>query len=108
MTVVFIVGVALSVLLQILQIFSLSKYHDRSLWHLRAAAWAKSIILIFAVVVVIIFVASYATCHGEAQPRDHRCQVVVSIAGVVSRVSIKMLERRADMPSSVNGSWPFS
>lgn len=81
--VVFIVGVALSVLMQILEIFSLSKSHDRHLTHLRAAAWGKSTILVFAIIVVIIFIATYATCRGSALPNDHRCQVVVSIAGVV-------------------------
>jgi hypothetical protein len=57
MTVVFVVGVGLSVLFQTLQIFSLSKSHDDELWHLRAMAIVKTCLLAFAVVVLIVFVS---------------------------------------------------
>jgi len=86
MTVVFVVGVGLSVLFQTLQIFSLSKSHDDELWHLRAMAIVKTCLLAFAVVVLIVFVSTYATCRGDADPGDTRCDRITSAAGVAEWV----------------------
>ncbi|PWN44657.1 hypothetical protein IE81DRAFT_320959 [Ceraceosorus guamensis] len=82
MTVVFVAGVAISVLFQTLQIFSLSKSHDDELWHLRAMAIVKSILLAVALVVLIVFVVTYGICSGDAREGDTRCNRIVSVAGV--------------------------
>lgn len=82
MTVVFVAGVAISVLLQTLQIFSLSKSHDDELWHLRAMAIVKSIILGIALAVLVVFIGTYAACSGDVQDGNSQCNRVVSAAGV--------------------------
>lgn len=84
MTVVFVAGVALSVLMQTLQIFSLSKSHDDELWHLRVMAIVKSVILAVALCVLIAFIGTYATCKGDVTDNNSHCNRVVSAAGVVS------------------------
>lgn len=82
MTVVFLAGVAISVLLQTLQIFSLSKSHDDELYHLRAMAIVKSVILGVALCVLIAFIGLYASCRGDVQDNNSQCNRVVSAAGV--------------------------
>ena len=82
MTVVFVAGVALSVLMQTLQIFSLSASHDDELWHLRAMAIVKSVILGIALAVLIVFIGCYAACSGDVQDNNSQCNRVVSAAGV--------------------------
>ncbi|PWN35363.1 uncharacterized protein FA14DRAFT_160543 [Meira miltonrushii] len=82
MTVVFVAGVALSVLMQTLQIFSLSKSHSDELWHLRAMAIVKSVILGVALAVLIVFIGCYATCDGDVTDGNSQCNRVVSAAGV--------------------------
>lgn len=83
MTVVFVVGVGLSVLFQTIEIFSLSKHHDNYLWHLKAMAIVKTILLAFAVAVLLTFVGLYATCRGEVIGGNARCDRIVSAAGVM-------------------------
>lgn len=82
MTVVFVAGVAISVLLQTLQIFSLSKSHDDELYHLRAMAIVKSVILGIALCVLVAFIGTYAACDGDVQDGNSQCNRVVSAAGV--------------------------
>lgn len=89
--VVFVLGVAISVLLQILEIFSLSKSHESYLWHLKASAVVKAVILGLAVIVVIIFVGLYATCRGESRAPGDRCDKIVSGAGVCEWLMAFML-----------------
>lgn len=82
MAVVFVVAVAISVLLQTVEIFSLSKSHEKYLWHLKASAITKSVMLIVAVVAIIVFIGTYADCDGNDQPGDTHCDKIVSAAGV--------------------------
>ncbi|SNX83065.1 uncharacterized protein MEPE_01771 [Melanopsichium pennsylvanicum] len=81
MTVIFIVFVALSVLFQTLQVFSLSHDYDR-LKTLKILATIKALILGVAIAVAIGFGATYATCSGDAYSGDQRCDRIVSAAAV--------------------------
>lgn len=81
MTVVFIVFVALSVLFQTLQIFSLSHDHDGIIM-LKVMAILKSIILGLAIAIAIAFAATYGACDGNAYPGNQRCDRIVSAAAV--------------------------
>ncbi|EPQ31828.1 uncharacterized protein PFL1_00027 [Pseudozyma flocculosa PF-1] len=81
MTVVFVVFTALSVLFQVLQVFSLSKDYE-GLRTLKLIAIVKAILLTIAVAGAIGFIATYATCKGNAYPGDQRCDRVVSAAAV--------------------------
>lgn len=81
MTVVFIVFVALSVLFQTLQVFSLSHDHDR-LKTLKVMAVIKALILGLAIAIAIAFAATYGVCRGDVNPGDQRCDRIVSAAAV--------------------------
>jgi hypothetical protein len=84
--VVFVAGVAISVLLQTIEIFGLSHDHESYLWHLKAAAIVKSVLLGVALVAIIIFIGTYADCDGNANPGDSHCDKIISTAGVVEWV----------------------
>ncbi|UZJ51750.1 hypothetical protein CBS101457_001070 [Exobasidium rhododendri] len=86
MAVVFVVAVAISVLLQTLEIFSLSASHERYLWHLKASAITKSTLLVVAVIAIVVFIGTYADCDGNAYPGDNKCDKIVSAAGVAEWV----------------------
>lgn len=81
MTLIFVVFVALSVLFQVLQIYSLSHDYNR-LATLKAMAILKTIILSFAIAGAIAFVVCYGICRGDALPGNNRCDKVVSAAAV--------------------------
>lgn len=83
-TLLFIVCVGLSVFFQILELFSLSHWHNREVRHLKINAIFKAFLLIFAVVVLICFVGLYATCQGDAPGFDTntRCNKITAAAGV--------------------------
>ncbi|CAD6889482.1 unnamed protein product [Tilletia controversa] len=78
----FIATVAISVLLQTIQVISLSKDHDEREYHLRAVAWVKLSIFIAAIPVVLIFIITYGICQGSAPDGDAKCDRVVSTAAV--------------------------
>lgn len=67
---VFIISVGLSVFFQILELFSLSHWHNDAVWHLKVNAIAKAIILGFAFCVLMAFIGTYATCDGDAPGYD--------------------------------------
>lgn len=81
MTLIFVVFVALSVLFQVLQVFSLSHDHDR-LATLKVIAIIKAIILSLAIAGAIAFIICYGICRGNANPGDNRCDRIVSAAAV--------------------------
>ncbi|SJX61898.1 uncharacterized protein SRS1_12882 [Sporisorium reilianum f. sp. reilianum] len=81
MTLIFVVFVALSVLFQVLQVFSLSHDHDR-LATLKVIAIVKSIILSLAIAGAIAFIVCYGICKGDAYPGNNRCDRIVSAAAV--------------------------
>lgn len=82
MTLVFIVFVALSVLFQVLQVFSLSQSYRHDERWLRYIAAVKGLILALAIAGAIAFAALYGTCRGDANPGDARCDRVISAAAV--------------------------
>lgn len=81
MTLIFVVFVALSVLFQVLQVFSLSHDYDR-LATLKVIAIVKSLILGLAIAGAIAFVVCYGVCRGDAYPGNNRCDRIVSAAAV--------------------------
>ncbi|KAJ9478128.1 Protein SFK1 [Pseudozyma hubeiensis] len=81
MTLIFVVFVALSVLFQVLQVFSLSHDYDR-LATLKVIAIIKSIILSLAIAGAIAFIVCYGICRGDALPGNNRCDRIVSAAAV--------------------------
>lgn len=81
MTLIFVVFVALSVLFQVLQVFSLSHDHDR-LATLKVIAITKAIILPLAIAGAIAFIICYGICRGDALPGNNRCDRIVSAAAV--------------------------
>ncbi|PWZ00464.1 hypothetical protein BCV70DRAFT_199742 [Testicularia cyperi] len=81
MTLIFVVFVALSVLMQVLQVFSLSHDHDR-LATLKVIAIIKTLILSLAIAGAIAFIVLYGVCRGNANPGDNKCDRVVSAAAV--------------------------
>ncbi|KAL9937095.1 hypothetical protein V8E36_004330 [Tilletia maclaganii] len=81
-TLLFIVFVALSVLLQSIQVFSLAKDHDEREYKLKRLAIIKLGIFALAAPVVAIFIITYAICQGEAPDGDIKCDKVVSTAAV--------------------------
>ncbi|KAN0066582.1 hypothetical protein ACQY0O_000676 [Thecaphora frezii] len=81
MTVVFVVFTALSVLFQVLQVFSLS--HDYAgLRVLKIMSIVKAILLAVAVAGAIGFIATYAVCRGDALPGNQRCDRIISAAAI--------------------------
>ncbi|SPO23313.1 uncharacterized protein UTRI_01991 [Ustilago trichophora] len=81
MTLIFVVFVALSVLFQVLQVFSLSHDHDR-LTTLKVIAIIKAIILSLAIAGAIAFIICYGICRGDAYPGNNRCDKIISAAAV--------------------------
>lgn len=83
-TLLFIVCVGISVFFQILELFSLSHWHNPEVRHLKINAIIKAALLIFAVAVLICFVGLYATCRGDAPglETNTRCNRITSAAGV--------------------------
>lgn len=81
-TLVFILGTAISVLFQVLEVFELAKGHPSRRGVLLATAIIKSVIFIFAILVAITFAALYGTCRGNAPPSDARCNRITSAAAV--------------------------
>lgn len=91
MTLIFVVFVALSVLFQVLQIFSIT--HDyEGLRTMRFMAIVKAIILSLAIVGAIIFVITYGICRGNAYPGNNRCDRIVSTAAVCEWAIAFMLD----------------
>ncbi|KAE8212130.1 hypothetical protein CF327_g4201 [Tilletia walkeri] len=78
----FIATVAISVLLQTIQVLSLAHDHDEQEFHLRKVAIIKAAIFVLAIPVVIIFVVCYGICQGSAPDGDAKCDRVVSTAAV--------------------------
>lgn len=76
------VGVALSVLFQVLQVFSLAKSHPNRRGALLATAIVKAFILSLAIAIAIAFAALYGTCRGKAPDGDTRCNRITSAAAV--------------------------
>lgn len=81
MTLIFVVFVALSVLFQVLQVFSLSHDYDR-LATLKVIAIIKAIILSLAIAGAIAFIICYSICRGDALPGNDRCDRIISAAAV--------------------------
>lgn len=81
MTLIFVVFVALSVLFQVLQVFSLSHDYNR-LKTLKLIAVIKAIILSLAIAGAIAFIVCYGICKGDVNPGDQRCDRIVSAAAV--------------------------
>lgn len=81
MTLIFVVFVALSVLFQVLQVFSLSHDYDR-LATLKLIGIIKAIILAVAIAGAIAFIICYGICRGDAFPGNNRCDRIVSAAAV--------------------------
>ncbi|PWN19802.1 hypothetical protein BCV69DRAFT_283903 [Microstroma glucosiphilum] len=83
-TLLFIVCVGISVFFQILELFSLSHWHNPQVRHLKINAIFKAFLLIFAVVVLLCFVGLYADCQGDAPGYNTstKCNKVTSAAGV--------------------------
>lgn len=84
-TLLFILSGGLSVLFQILELFSLSHHHHPSIKHLKWNAIFKSAVLIFAFCVLITFIGLYAECHGDAPTlaTNTHCDHVVSGASTM-------------------------
>ncbi|CAD6983681.1 unnamed protein product, partial [Tilletia controversa] len=80
--ILFVVGVSLSVLLQIIPVLYLTKDHDGEQLHPRRVAYVKLYLLVLAVPVVVLFMITYAICHGTVPEGDARCDRVVSTAAV--------------------------
>ncbi|CAO1622480.1 unnamed protein product [Sympodiomycopsis kandeliae] len=91
-TLLFILCVGLSVLFQILELFSLSHWHNPEVRHLKWNAIFKAALLIFAFCVLITFVGLYATCSGDAYgPPSSRCDHIVSGAAAMEWICAFLL-----------------
>ncbi|CAO1623404.1 unnamed protein product [Parajaminaea phylloscopi] len=84
-TLLFILCTGISVLFQILELFSLSHHHDSSIRHLKYNAIFKSALLVFAVCVLITFIGLYAKCRGDAPTynTNTQCDHIVSGAATM-------------------------
>lgn len=82
MTLLFIVFVALSVIFQVLEVFSLAKRHPETRGYLFAAAVIKTVIVSLAIAIAIAFVVLYGICSGQAPDGDAYCDRIVSAAAV--------------------------
>ncbi|PRP84833.1 hypothetical protein PROFUN_07487 [Planoprotostelium fungivorum] len=83
LTIVFVVGVAISALFQSLQVFCIKKGHpDRA--HLRRNTIFKLVIVSVAIVLAIAFGILYAICKGDAGVTDRTyCNGTTSTAAVL-------------------------
>ncbi|EST07754.1 Frag1/DRAM/Sfk1 [Kalmanozyma brasiliensis GHG001] len=81
MTLIFVVFVGLSVLFQVLQVFSLAHDYNR-LKTLKIIAVIKILIWSLAIAGAVAFIILYGICRGNVNPGDGRCDRVVSAAAV--------------------------
>lgn len=92
-TLLFIVCTGISVLFQILELFSLSHHYNPSIKHLKWNAVLKSFLLIFAVCILITFIGLYAECHGDAPTynTNTKCDHIVSGAATMEWICAFLL-----------------
>eukprot|EP01117_Protostelium_nocturnum_P004899 TRINITY_DN1777_c0_g1_i1.p1 TRINITY_DN1777_c0_g1~~TRINITY_DN1777_c0_g1_i1.p1 ORF type:complete len:273 (+),score=50.69 TRINITY_DN1777_c0_g1_i1:188-1006(+) len=80
LTIVFVLGVAISAIFQFIEIVLLKKDHPLRK-HLKRNATIKLVLVLLAILFVIIFAILYGVCRGDAY-RDN-CDPVISAAAVI-------------------------
>lgn len=84
-TLFFILCTGISILFQILELFSLSHHHNPSIKHLKWNAIFKAALLSFAFCVLITFVGLYSGCRGDAPTfnTNTKCDHIISGAATM-------------------------